>query len=166
MCFFPFRFFCSLLLFSVVHAIAAKEIAITEPPKNWECIQDPTQLPQKIKIIYIGPSSEQNSLNPSLNVACEGTNLKLEEYVNLAKTYHESQGRTRCTLLGKIKTQSGDAQLLQIDRISQWGDVRFMQAMMISDQEAYVVTATCLKKEFSRYAASLYKAIQSVKIDF
>ena len=52
-------------------------------------------------------------------------------------------------------------ELMQIDRTSQWGAVRFVQAYLIEGGEAYVVTATCLKQEFSALASQLHKAMQS-----
>ena len=150
-----------LFLWCSSFALSGYETYLMNPPKGWECISDPSQLPKKIKIIYVGKGSAKNPFTPSINIACEETTLPLKEYLTLAKNYHEGQGITRCTTLGKIHTQSGEAELLQIDSRSQWGDVRFMQAMMIQNGEAYVVTATCLKTEFSTYSSQIFKAIQS-----
>lgn len=140
----------------------AVEIQINHPPKGWECVQDPSQLPQKVQVIYIGASAEKNALNPSLNIAHEMTDSALSEYIALAKTYHEGYGNTRCALLGKMKTAAGEVELMQIDRPSQWGDVRFLQAMLIHNGEAFVITATCLKKEFGSLSSHLFRAIQSI----
>lgn len=137
---------------------------IVHPPKGWERIDDPSQLPQKIRIIYIGKSAAHSSFTPSLNVACEKTNLPIQEYVAYAKSYHEGQSQTVCKPLGKVKTEAGVAEVLQIDRPSQWGDIRFVQAMLIQGGEAYVVTATCLKEEFSGLSVQMFKAIQSLSI--
>jgi hypothetical protein len=151
-----------LVLFSRIQL--AGEFYITQPPKGWECIDDPTQLPQKVKVLFIGTGTIKSPFNPSINVTTEETSLSIGEYVCLAKQYHETQSSTRCIALGTVKTESGQAELLQIDRPTQWGDVRFIQAMLIQEGRAYVVTATCLKKEFGALSSQLFKSIQSFKV--
>lgn len=142
----------------------SRDSYIVNPPKGWECIDDPSQLPQKIKVIYVCKGAGGSQFTPSINVACEMTAVSLKEYVMLAKAYHEGQGETSCKLLGKVKTAAGVAELIQIDRASQWGEVRFFQAMLLHEGEAYVVTATCLKNEFNIYSSQILKAIQSLNI--
>ncbi len=147
---------CMLLcLSSVLHADSFSLI----PPKGWDCITDPEQLPQKVHIIYVGTGKSQ--FTPSLNVAYEETALPIDEYLTLAKSYHEGQGGTKCKDLGTIDTQAGKARLLQIDRPTQWGNVRFIQAVLLHEQNAYVVTATCLQEEFGGLSSQLFKSIQS-----
>lgn len=137
---------------------------ITLPPKGWECINDPQQLPQKVKVIFVGSGQGNNPFTPSVNLATEVTTLSLKEYVAQAKAYHESRGGTRCNVIGTIQTNAGPAQMLQIDRPSQWGDIRFIQAMYIKDTEAFVITATCLKSDFSALSSQIFKAIQSFSL--
>lgn len=155
-------FFLPTLMFCF--PIEARESLITNPPKGWECINDPLQLPQKVKLIYVGKASGTSAFTPSINIACEPTSLPLQEYVKAAKGYHEGSGEGRCLELGLIQTAAGSAQLLQLDKNTQWGMMRFLQAMLICNGEAYVVTATCLKNEFSLYSSQIVKAIQSFKI--
>lgn len=154
----------SLLFVFIGNSAEGSAPYITSPPKGWECITDPSQLPAKVHSVYIGSCSKQNAFAPSLNITREETSLAKEEYVTLAKTYHESQGKTRCTRVGQLKTGSGMVEVLQIDRPSQWGDVRFVQAILLHGGEAYVVTATCLKNEFHLYSSQIFKAIQSLNV--
>lgn len=143
----------------------AKSPFITLPPKGWECINDPQQLPQKVKVIFVGSSGQGNNpFTPSLNLATEVTALSLKEYAAQAKAYHESRAGTRCTVIGTIQTNAGPAHMLQIDRSSQWGDIRFIQAMYIQGTEAFVITATCLKSDFSILSSQIFKAIQSFSL--
>lgn len=132
-------------------------------PKGWSCIEDKSQLPGKIELIFVG--SGKGSFTPSINVAMEETKMTLSEYVNLAQEYHlskkESKGETKCTPLGRIRTQSGEAEVLQIDRETEWGVVRFLQASLIQDGKAYVMTATCLVEEFSNLCPLFFQAIRS-----
>lgn len=132
------------------------------PPKGWQCIDDKTQLPAKVEIVYIGTGKA--GFTPSLNLAKEETKLSLEEYTNLAKSYHESHPQTKCNVLGSIETKAGVAHILQIDRITQWGPVRFLQASVIRQGIAYVMTATCLEKEFASNYPHFFNAIQTLEI--
>lgn len=156
--------FSVLFIVGIFSPIQGEEKYIVAPPKGWECIDDPAQLPQKVKVIYVGKKGANNPFTPSINVAREETSLPIGEYVILAKAYHEGQRDTRCTRLGKLKTEAGATELLQIDRTSQWGAIRFIQAILIKNGEAYVVTATCLKEDFSSLSSQLLKAIQSLTI--
>ncbi|MCC5831420.1 MAG: hypothetical protein JJU12_00050 [Chlamydiales bacterium] len=153
-------FFCFILL-CFNYALTAETFSLT-PPKGWDCINDPGQLPQRVSIIYIGAGKTQ--FTPSLNVATEPTDLPLDQYLSIAKSYHQAQGDTRCKQLGTVDTRAGKAQLLQIDRVTQWGNVRFIQAVLIRDKKAYVVTATCLQEEFSSLSSQIFKSIQSFTI--
>lgn len=132
-------------------------------PSGWSCIDDKSQLPGKIELIFVGTG--KGSFTPSINVAMEESKMQLSEYVNLAREYHlsknESKVETKCSHLGKIHTQSGEAEVLQIDRETAWGPVRFLQASLIKDGYAYVVTATCLAEEFSHYCPLFFQAIRS-----
>ncbi len=137
---------------------------LASPPKGWECIVDEKQLPQKVKAIFVGTGHGNSQFTPSINIASESTQLSLKDYVAQAKSYHEGRAGTRCALLGNMATAAGSAEMLQIDRPSQWGDIRFVQAMLLQDGEAYVVTATCLKQEFSAFSSQIFKAIQSFSL--
>jgi hypothetical protein len=155
------RLFVCFIAFCFSGALQAESFSIV-PPKGWDCINDPAQLPQKVTVIYIGAGKTQ--FTPSINLAIEPTTLQPEEYLSLAKTYHQAQGDTRCKPLGMVDTKAGKAHLLQIDRPTQLGKVRFIQAVLVRDQTAYVVTATCLQDEFASLSSLIFKSIQSFSI--
>lgn len=161
-----FFFLTPFILMSALYAEKSKQdlpnVLIT-PPKGWECIQEASQLPQKVKFIYIGTGKK--SFSPSINLACEETTLQLDGYVETAKAYHESQSETRCAILGNLETKAGVAKVMQIERPTQWGMVRFLQAIVIRGSDAYVITATCLKEEFPSLSPQFFKAIQSFTIE-
>lgn len=131
-------------------------------PKGWQCVADKSQLPAKVELIYIGTGKGQ--FNPSLNIAKETTTMDLKDYVAFARKYHEKEGSTT-SHLGSIDTPEGKAMLVQIDRNTQWGNVRFLQASLIKDETAYVITATCLQNEFGNFYAPFLQAIQSFTIN-
>jgi hypothetical protein len=128
-------------------------------PTGWECIQDETQLPKKVKLLFIGKG--QGTFAPSINLAMEETTLGLEEYVKLAKKYHESQSETICRPLGDIETKMGKASVLQIQRLTEWGDIRFLQASWVKEGMAYVITATAAHDEFANLYPDFYQAFFS-----
>ncbi|MEZ5315660.1 MAG: hypothetical protein R3E91_05600 [Chlamydiales bacterium] len=155
------RFFFFLILFCLKCLLLAEHLSII-PPKGWDCVSDPEQLPQKVSLIYIGKG--KTPFTPSLNIASEETSLELEKYLALAKSYHEAQGDSQCKQLGTIETKAGNAQLLQIDKTTQWGHIRFIQAVILKDSKAYVVTATSLQEEFASLSPCIFKSIQSFSI--
>lgn len=132
-------------------------------PNGWERIDDAKQLPEKVKLLYVGKGKGQ--FTPSINLACEETQMSLSEYVQLAKQYHESLPETNCSLVGKVDTKQGEAQLIQIDRKTGWGDLRFLQASIISNGVAYVITATATEDEFLGLYPYFYQAIQSFQYE-
>ncbi len=153
-------FFCFMFLLCAT-AVHADTLSVV-PPKGWERIRDPEQLPQKVSVIYIG--SGKSPFSPSINLATEETTLPVNEYMTLAKSYHIAQANTHCKQLGTIDTNAGKANLLQIDRPTQWGPVRFIQGVIVQDEKAFVVTATCLQEEFASLSAQIFKSIQSFTI--
>lgn len=132
-------------------------------PKGWQCISDKKQLPAKVEVVFIGIAKGQ--FTPSFNIATEDTDMTVENYVDTAKRYHESQGETICRSLGTIETHEGQAQLLQIDRKTQWGPIRFIQATLIKEKKAFVLTATCLQSDFNENFPYFIKMIQSFAIN-
>lgn len=131
-------------------------------PADWERIDDPSQLPEKVKLLYIGKGKGQ--FTPSINIACEVTSLSLDEYVETAKKYHEGLGETLCNKMGGVETKAGEAQLLQIAKRTAWGDLRFLQASIICNGTAYVITATATQEEFASLYTHFYQAILSFEI--
>lgn len=151
-----------LFLFFVTSLCDAETISFIAP-KGWQCISNKEELPAKVEIVYIG--SGKGGFTPSINLAREETPLSLVDYTKLAKSYHESHGGTRCIELGSIDSQAGSASILQIDRPTQWGQVRFLQGLVLKEKTAYVMTATCLQEEFTVLYPQFIKAIETLTIE-
>lgn len=148
-------------LFVMIVPLFASEIRLNLP-EGWECVTDQSQLPKKVQLIAISPT--KTKFTPSINLASEETDQSLEDYVDTAKLYHESEGETHVTRLGQIPTKVGPALLLQIDRKTEFGMVRFLQASIIQDETAYVLTATCLRDEFASYCSRFFDSIKSFEL--
>lgn len=129
------------------------------PPKKWQCIEDKEGLPSKVEVVFVGAGKK--GFTPSINIATENTELSLEQYVALAKKYHESQPETLCRNLGPMQTKNDSAELLQINKRTQWGNVRFLQAALIREKKAYVITATCLEEDFASFYPQFLQSFQS-----
>lgn len=134
-----------------------------QPPQNWQYITDPSQLPTKVLCIFIGHSDGQFA--PSLNIAREPTKLTLAEYTALAKRYHETQESSIVQNMGCIETCTGTAELLQIDQQTSFGPVRFLQGAIVREGTAYVITATCLQKDYAHFYPEFLTAIRTFNIN-
>lgn len=156
-------FYINLLIFTfLLQNIGFAKFHITQP-KGWDCINDSSQLPETVECLYIGAG--KSTFRPTINVAYERTDMSLSDYFQKAKNYHQSEPETTCQELGSIKTKSGEAKVLQIDRNTGWGMVRFIQASIILNQTAYVITATCLREEFGACCPTFFETIQSFEVD-
>ncbi|MCH9610902.1 MAG: hypothetical protein S4CHLAM81_05270 [Chlamydiales bacterium] len=152
---------CFIALFTMTLSLFASELRFSVPD-GWECVTDQTQLPKKVQVLAISPTKTR--FTPSINIATEDTEQTISDYVETAKLYHESEGQTKVTRMGQIPTKAGSAELLQIDRKTDFGVVRFIQAAIIEQETAYVITATCLRDEFASYCSSFFDSIKSFEI--
>lgn len=128
-------------------------------PKDWEIIQDRSQLPKKIAVMFVG--SKKGNFAPSINLATEATNASIEEYLNEAEQYHKAIAGTIVTRLGKLTSKAGELELIQIDRATTWGEVRFIQGAFMHQKRAYVITATCLADDFPQLSKTIFSTLQS-----
>lgn len=157
-----FSLFACLQTETIFAEKSPKKISAEYPlqcPKDWEVIQDRAQLPKKIALVFVG--SKKGSFAPSINLATEISNLSIDAYLQAAEEYHKKVAGTIVTKLGKFATKSGDLELLQIDRSTTWGDVRFIQGAMIDKNHAYVITATCLTSDFAQLSKTIFSTLQS-----
>jgi hypothetical protein len=124
------------------------------PPSGWD-IADPSSLSPRVKIAFL--KSTSNGFCPSINLAIEETSVSLNEYLKAVKAIHEQDRSNNWRALGKVKTSAGLAQLTEIDSKTEWGPIRILQLIFLKDGQAYVITASALREDFSNY----YKEIQS-----
>lgn len=137
---------------------------IFRAPQGWRCVDEEEELPGLVAVLYIG-AGKTGGFTPSMNLAVEETQLTLDAYTELAQSYHGEQAQTTVRSLGTLETRTGVARVLQIDRLTQWGEVRFLQAVVVSEGKAYVLTATSLKEEYVKYQPEFFQAIQSFTVN-
>lgn len=133
-------------------------------PKGWEMV-DPKVLLPEVKVMVKGKALKANHLPPSINLALEETSLSLEEYLDAIKVMNTPDRNRKWSRMGSIHTKAGDMALTQLDLTSKWGDVRMIQALMIKNCVAYVITATSQLSEFSQFSKEFFSAIRSFGIN-
>lgn len=146
-------FFCTPLL--------ATNYSYFVPPQKWE-LADPKQLSPRVKMGFIGSTNRE--LKPSLNLAIEPVNVTIAEYVAAVKKIHESDPNNRWRDLGKFSTAAGEGQLTEIESKSEWGNVRLLQLIVIKNNFAYIITASALKEEFSKFYRDFQSAFRTFTI--
>jgi hypothetical protein len=144
-----------LLAISFLTTLAAADYSFFIPPKDWE-LANPEKLSPRVKMGFIG--STKKELRPSVNLAMEEVDVSMNDYVAAVKKIHESDPNNRWRDLGKFSTPAGEARLTEIEAKSEWGDVRLLQLIILKNKTAYIITASALKEEFSRF----YQEFQSV----
>lgn len=129
------------------------------PPKGWE-LADQSKLSPRVKICFLGKSS--SSLLPSVNLATEEVDISLKAYVDIVKRDCESDPNCLFRDLGKYKTSLGEGRLTEREVKTKWGTSRQVQLIVIKDKEAYILTASALKEEFSRHYQEFERVLQSL----
>ncbi len=133
------------------------------PPDQWNTA-DPSSLSPLVKVGFYGPPS-QLGFCPSINLAEEKIRCSLKDYLDAVKKIHTSNRHKVWTYLGTLKTQAGEAALTQIDLPSQSGPMRLLQLILVNKDKAYILTASCLKKEFAQLLPLFRKAFYSLQIE-
>ena len=152
----------SALLLTLPFSATAKVHSYFCPPQDWE----PATLEERkscVKLAFLGPT--ENGFAPSVNLAIEEIGeASLKTYLKAARAIHERKPNNHWRQLGKIRTQVGEAELTEIDSETEWGDVRMMQAILIKEKTAYIITAAALKEEFGKYTKDFQKAFQTFSL--
>lgn len=130
------------------------------PPPGWRQAEK-SSLPKQVAVMVVGQGLRE--FPPSMNLGYETFKGSIKDYMKIVRDINKSQG---CILkdLGTIETQAGLATLSQFDEKTEWGEVRQMHAILIKDKVAYILTASALKDEFSKFYQEFFKAIQSLRI--
>jgi hypothetical protein len=131
------------------------------PPPGWHQA-DSNALPPHVKFMVVGKGS--TAFPPSMNLSVEPFKKGLNAYLKIIKSINESQGY-EWKDLGMIKTQAGTASLSQVDTKTEWGDLRLMHAVLHKNGHIYILTASALKNEFSKFYKEFFAAMQSLRVN-
>lgn len=130
------------------------------PPKGWKKAEG--NLPKHVLAMVVGKGTREYP--PSMNLGYDVFKGSLKEYVKIIKDINASQG---CQLreLGTIPTNAGLANLCQFDEKTEWGEVRQMHAILLKDGIAYILTASALKDEFSKFYKDFFSSMQTLRFE-
>lgn len=133
------------------------------PPEKWEIAQPKSDLGH-LQIGFVNTS--YRTFPPRISLATEedaGTSVK--EYVKAVK---ELQGTDPAIKewrdLGALKMQGGSGHLIEMQSSSSLGDIKILQAILIKNETAYILTASALKKDFPSIQSQILKTFQSLTL--
>ncbi len=130
------------------------------PPKGWEVLS-PSNTPEGITLL--ARSKPKALFASTINLAMEETSLSLEEYLEEVAKIHCGPSK-HLSPLGLMQTSAGTMHIFQIDEKMAWADLRILQAILVKDSVAYVVTATTEESEFASVITPLLDSIKSFSI--
>ncbi len=150
--------FVLFFLFASLHAHYAYFI----PPSGWEIAQLKNPSPH-VKIGFLSKGSTQ--FRPSINLATEeGVDVSLKEYVKAVKELQTAEPGTKWRDLGALPMQGGTGRLIEMGQTSPWGEVKVLQAILVHEGTAYMLTAAVSKEDFSRFQSDLLASFRSLQI--
>ena len=139
----------------------ASSIPLFSPPSGWQCAL-PKNLSPHVQVGFIGKGASQ--FHPSINLATEEIDISLKEYVKAVKEIHIAEKNTAWRDLGKFSMKGGVGRLTEITSPSAWGDVKMLQAILVQEETAYILTAAVLKKEYPSFQKEILQSLQSLSL--
>ncbi|MBS0629450.1 MAG: hypothetical protein JSS30_04410 [Verrucomicrobia bacterium] len=130
------------------------------PPPNWE-IADPKMPSQRAIVSFV--DKQKGGFCPSINLTHERITLSTEQYLAIVQKNCKAN-KQKWRHLGKIETKSGPAELVEIETVTKFGPARLLQAILIRNGEAYILTAGALKKDFGKQASLIHQSISSMTL--
>lgn len=147
--------------FLIWFAVAFAQLPYFQPPAGWEIAQSKQRSPY-IYIGFFGPSSSQ--FRPSLNLATEEIDVSLKEYVQAVLEIHRSDRNVQCRNLGTFAMQGGEGKLLEITHRNGWGVSKLLQAILVKEKTAYILTASASNDDFAHLKESILQSMRSFQI--
>jgi hypothetical protein len=144
------------------HSSSSSEeiLVMFDPPKGWRTTDVSETFPS-VKILVFGKG--EYPYPPSIALSTEPFEGTLKQYLIKIKARNEARGY-EWKDLGTIQTQSGPARLSQVDEKSEWGDIRYMHAILSKNGQIYILMAAAIKHEFSRFYKDFFEAMHSMRV--
>lgn len=142
--------------------LTAEKMEVVEftPPAGWRYGE---QRPEHKHVRSMVIGKGEHELPPSLTLATDRFQGPLKEYLKRAKGISEADGGVWKNL-GSIRTEAGEATLIQEDRKTNWGDLRLMYVFLPRNGTVYILTAAALKEEFVKFYADFFRSMRSLRI--
>ncbi len=151
-----------LCLFFFAYTFAWPEpIALFIPPPAWQGAQ-PKKPSDFVQICFV--SKESFSFRPSINLATEEIDVSLKDYVKAVKEIHSKEPGTKWRDLGKFSMKGGMGRLTEMTSQTPFGDTKILQAILVKENTAYLLTASALKKDFPSLQKEILASLGSLSL--
>ncbi|NGX39306.1 MAG: hypothetical protein KR126chlam1_00632 [Chlamydiae bacterium] len=152
------RFIFLLILFPLFGF--ASSHALFTPPEGWKQA-DPKSVTKRTIIAFL--HTKKSGFCPSINLTKEIVKLPIDAYLKIVQK--KSQARKRSWKhLGQIETKGGMAELIEIEVQTRFGPARLLQAILLKDNVAHILTAGALKKQFGKYLPQFETTLRSLSV--
>lgn len=132
-------------------------------PCSWQQITEKTEIPEKLEAVCIGPGGY--NLTPTVTVAYEQTQLTSKEYLDEILSYHsQEENSIHCTLFTTIESQEGPFNVLKVEKITNFGEVALLQAVLIKKNSVYIFTGTSLKEHVEILSKTFVQCVNTFKV--
>ncbi|AAP05429.1 hypothetical protein [Chlamydia caviae] len=132
-------------------------------PSNWQCINDKTQLPEKLDVVFIGQGT--GSLTPTINIAQEITSNNQSAYIEEILTYHKSNEMTlESSVFTHLQAANGEFTIIKTEKNSSWGKVFCLQGVAVINHKAYIFTSTATLDDYPNVSLIFLKTVSSFKL--
>lgn len=139
----------------------AEPVALFNPPRTWQSAQ-PKKPSDFVQIAFV--SKESFSFRPSINIAMEEIDVSLKEYVKAVKEIHSRESGTKWRDLGKFSMKGGVGRLTEMTSQTPFGETKILQAILVREKRAYLLTASALKKDFPSLQKEILSSLQSLAL--
>lgn len=132
-------------------------------PSHWQGINDKTQLPDKLDVVFIGKGS--GSLTPTINISQEITAKNQAEYIEEILAYHKANDMTLdSSIFTHIQSPSGEFTIIKTEKNSSWGKVFCLQGVSVINHTAYIFTSTATLDDYPAVSLIFLKTVASFKL--
>src|SRR5207253_2333301 len=104
-----------------------------------------------------------HGFRPSINYAVEETDVSLKEYIKSVKEIQMADSSSKWRDLGRFAMKGGTGRLTEMASQSAWGEIKILQAILVKDKKAHILTTAILKEDFPKYQKDLLAALQSLQ---
>ncbi|WP_139414506.1 hypothetical protein [Chlamydia abortus] len=132
-------------------------------PSNWQCINDKTQLPEKLDVVFIGQGT--GSLTPTINVSQEIISKHQPEYIEEILAYHKANDMTlESSVFTHIQSLNGEFTIIKTEKNSSWGKVFCLQGVAVINHKAYIFTSTATLDDYPNVSLIFLKTVSSFRL--
>lgn len=135
-------------------------IAFFAPPQEWEIAQLQNPSPY-LQVAFFGKSL--HGFRPSINYAVEEVDVSLKEYLKSVKEIQMADPNSKWRDLGRFAMKGGTGRLTEMASPSAWGEIKILQAILVKNKKAHILTTAILKEDFPKHQKELLQTLQSLQ---